>query len=75
MHVDFICTWTYKCLISVRKLHALPFILCYELNSEHATPDLFCNYYHIQYVYSTCGHVLVVIFHFATFLAYSKFYR
>jgi hypothetical protein len=28
LHADFIGTWTY----SVRKLHALPFILCYELN-------------------------------------------
>ena len=27
--------WTKQCLISVRKLHALPFILCYELNSVH----------------------------------------
>jgi hypothetical protein len=32
-HVNFLCTGTLKCLISVRKLHALPFILCYEFNS------------------------------------------
>jgi hypothetical protein len=25
--------WTQKCLISMTKLHDLPFILCYELNS------------------------------------------
>jgi hypothetical protein len=37
--VYFNCTlisyvhWTSKYLISVRKLHALPFTLCYELNS------------------------------------------
>jgi hypothetical protein len=27
--------WTWKCLISVRKWHGLPFTLCYELNSVH----------------------------------------
>jgi hypothetical protein len=27
--------WTWKCAMSVRKLHGLPFILCYELNSVH----------------------------------------
>jgi hypothetical protein len=27
--------WTEKCLISVRKLHDLAFILCYEQNSIH----------------------------------------
>jgi hypothetical protein len=35
-HVNFICTWTLKRLISLRKLHALPFTLCYEFNSVHA---------------------------------------
>jgi hypothetical protein len=27
--------WTLQCLISVRKLHALPFILSYEVDSVH----------------------------------------
>jgi hypothetical protein len=68
--------------ISVRKLHALPFILCYEMNSVRVnlliSKDLFCNYYHIQCV---CNHstelvviFVVVIFHFAKFLAHPKFY-
>jgi hypothetical protein len=49
-----------QCLISVRKWHALPFILCYELNSVHVTPQIskdlffrfFFNHYHIQCVYN-----------------------
>jgi hypothetical protein len=35
-HVNLICTWALKRLISVRKSHALFFFfLCYELNSVH----------------------------------------
>jgi hypothetical protein len=60
---------TRKCLISARKWHALPFILCYfktefstcqSTNLKRKWLDLFCNYYHIQRV---CNHstALVVI--------------
>jgi hypothetical protein len=61
-------------LISVRKLHDLPFILCYELNIQCTNLkrrwlDLFCNFYYIQCgcisFCSTCDF-LVVIFHFGT---------
>jgi hypothetical protein len=41
--------------------------------------DLFCNYYHIQYVHNHSAELvvifLVVIFQFATFLTHPKFYR
>jgi hypothetical protein len=59
--------WTNKCLISVRNLHDLPFMLwiefgtCQSTNLKRRWLDLFCNYYHIQCV---CNHstALVVIF-------------
>jgi hypothetical protein len=67
-HVIFTCTLHLQVFNFVRKLHSLPFILCYELNSVHVKQlikrrwlDLFCNYYHIQCI---CNHstALVVIF-------------
>jgi hypothetical protein len=48
--------WTWKCLISVRKLHDLSFILCYKLNSVHVNL-LFISSVFVIILYSTCSHL------------------
>jgi hypothetical protein len=71
LHVNFICTWTFKCLISVRKLHALRFILCYEFNSVHVSLlilDLFCNYCHTQCVCNHSAEIVVISLYLSFFI-------
>jgi hypothetical protein len=60
-HVNFICTWALKCLISVRKLHALPFILCYEFNSVHVNLLILKGHGQIYFVIIIIPSVFVII--------------
>jgi hypothetical protein len=67
-NVNFICTWTLKCIISGRKLHAVPFTLCYEFNLVHVKLPilkgdgqiLFWNYYYIQCVWNYSAEPVVI---------------
>jgi hypothetical protein len=60
-HANFICTWTLKCLISVRKSHALPFILCYEFNSVHVNLLILKGNGKIYFVIMIISSVFVII--------------
>jgi hypothetical protein len=60
-HVNFICTWTSKCFISVRKLHALPFTLCYKLNSIHVNLLISKGYGKIYFVIIIISSVFLII--------------
>jgi hypothetical protein len=70
----YICTWTLKCLISVRKFTWFAvylvvwtdFSTCQSANLRRRWLDLFCNYYHTQCV---CNHsaAFVMIFNLAFF--------
>jgi hypothetical protein len=60
--VYFNCTLiSYAVFISVRKLHALPYILCYELNSVHVNPLISKGDDSIYFVIIVISSVFVII--------------
>jgi hypothetical protein len=61
----------------VRKLHALPFILCHEFNSVHVNLLVLKLDGQIDFIIiiiSFSNFFLAAIFYFVTFLALPKFY-